>query len=192
MSKKLNFTHQVVAGSLLAVFLMSSAAAQMPEQILQDTFGRTLRQLQQNPSNQPPYDQSGPGGSPNISSSKPTIDCSNIQTPLGLILCSDKNAARADWDVNAAAWAYEFSLEDVARKAFRDRHDAWVQSLFTTCRLTAPISNSQRGCSMSAILLAMVRRSAFMRTRYLTLPEHSIGTPYGNFSTSKMKDSWAT
>lgn len=140
-------TRQVIAGSVFVVFLLSSAAAQVPDQIFQRLFN-TLQQLQQNQRIPPqfPPTQSGSAGPLNISSSKPTIDCSNIKTPLGLILCGDENAAKADWDVNAAAWAYAFTLEEGARKAFWDRHDAWVQSLFATCKLTPATSDSQRRC----------------------------------------------
>jgi peptidoglycan hydrolase-like protein with peptidoglycan-binding domain len=61
----------------------------------------------------------------------------------------DENAASADWDVNASAWAYAAGLEEVPRKAFWQSHDEWVQFVITRCQLTAQISKSQRECVIS-------------------------------------------
>ena len=152
------FARKVAAGFISAVFLLCSAEAQVPQQF----FGmfNSLRQLQQQHEFQRPtppafqrptrpvstLSQSSVGGAPNIFSSKPTIDCSKTKTPLGLILCTDENAARTDWDVNASAWAYAFTLEEGPRKAFQQSHDEWVQSVTKKCNLTVQISNSQREC----------------------------------------------
>jgi hypothetical protein len=152
------FARKVAAGFISAVFLLCSAEAQVPQQF----FGmfNSLRQLQQQHEFQRPtppafqrptrpvstLSQSSVGGAPNIFSSKPTIDCSKTKTPLGLILCTDENAARADWDVNASGWAYAFTLEERPRKAFWQSHDEWVQSVTRKCNLTVQISNSQREC----------------------------------------------
>ncbi len=131
----------LIVGSLLPLFAVDIAGAQAPEQIFRHMFN-TLQRNQQTIIPAAPSIQR-----PQTSTSKPTIDCANIRTPLGLILCSDERAAKADWDVNAAAWAFAASLDDDARKAFWDRHDAWVQSVFKSCRLTTPaVSDSQRGC----------------------------------------------
>src|SRR5262249_22578012 len=116
MCARIKFTSKVAVGFLFAVFLLSTAKAQVPQR-----FFRMLNSLRQPQQQQqfhfqrptPPvsaFPQTALNGASNISSSKPTIDCSKIKTPLGLILCADENAARADWDVNASAWAYAFTL----------------------------------------------------------------------------------
>jgi hypothetical protein len=140
----------VIVGLFAAACVVSGTVAQ--EQLFRDMLG-TFQRMQPRPTGPGdiPHASSVPASPPQqISSSKPTINCSNIQTPLGLILCSDENAARIDWDVNGAAWAYAFSLDDVARKTFWQHHDAWVKSVFATCRLTPQISMSQRGCVVNA------------------------------------------
>src|SRR5262249_28666510 len=113
----------------------------------------SLRQLQQQqqfqrptPPASSPVPQINLGGPSNISSSKPTIDCSAPRTVLGLILCNDENAARADWDVNASGWAYAATLEEMPREAFWQSHDDWVQSVSRKCNLTRAMSSSERAC----------------------------------------------
>src|SRR5215472_1936048 len=131
MPARVKFAPKVAVGILSAVFLLSTAKAQVPQEFFR--MFNSLRQLQQQqhfhfqrptphlfqrPT--PPVStlpQTSVGGAPNISSSKPTIDCSKTKAPLGIILCTDENAARADWDVNASAWAYAFTLEEGPRKA---------------------------------------------------------------------------
>src|SRR5947207_6434486 len=105
----IKFTQKVAVGFLCGVFLLSAAKAQVPQQFFR--MFNSLRQLQQQHQFQRPtppvqrptppvstFRQTGLSGPSNISSSKPTIDCSKTKTPLGLILCADENAARADWD----------------------------------------------------------------------------------------------
>lgn len=154
MSARTKFTRKVVVGFLFAVFLLSSAEAQVPQDLLR--LFNSLNKLQPQQQFQQPkppapttFPQIGLGGLANISSTKPTIDCSQTQSTLAIILCSDENAARADWDVNASAWAYAAGLEEVARKAFWQSHDEWVQSLSRQCQLTAQLSRSQRDCVIS-------------------------------------------
>ncbi len=150
MPARVKFTRKVAVGFLSAVVLVSTAKAQVPQQFFR--LFNSLRQFQQHQfqrSTPPVFQRPTPpvstlpqtsvGGAPNISSLKPTIDCSKTKTPLGLILCTDVNAARADWDVNASAWAYAFTLEEGPRKAFRQSHDEWVQSVTRKCNLTVQI-----------------------------------------------------
>jgi hypothetical protein len=95
MSATTKFTRKVAVGFLFAVFLLGTAKAQVPEQYLR--IFNSLRQLQQQQQFQRPIPpaastlpQSSIPGGPNISSSKPTIDCSKTQAPLALILCTMK------------------------------------------------------------------------------------------------------
>jgi hypothetical protein len=152
MPARFKFT-RIAVGFLSAVFLLSTAKAQVPQQFLR--MFNPLWQLQQRQQQfhfqrpTPPvstFPQIDRSGASNISSSRPTIDCSKLKTPLGLILCADENAARADWDVNASAWAYAFTLEEGPRKAFWQSQDEWVQSVTRKCNLTVQIWNSQREC----------------------------------------------
>jgi hypothetical protein len=100
---------------LFALFMVSSAAAQSPEPMFRNMFNR-MQQLQTN-QGMPLPTTPHVGNPAKITTSEPSIDCSKIRTPLGHILCSDERAAKADWDVNAAAWAFAASLDDEARKA---------------------------------------------------------------------------
>jgi len=151
---------QLLLGSVSAVVFVSSAAAQVPHQVFRDIFGtmQQLHRVQQMPPpvapraivSAPQQDLARIAGQQSISSSKPTINCSKSQTPLPLILCSEENAAKADWDVNAAAWAYASLLEDDARKTFWGNHQAWITSISAHCSLTLAMTRSQRDCVVSA------------------------------------------
>jgi hypothetical protein len=83
----------VIVGLFLAASVAGATLAQ--EQLFRDMLG-TFQRMQPPPTGPRGIPQPGslPASPPQkISSSKPTINCSNIQTPLGLILCSDENAA---------------------------------------------------------------------------------------------------
>jgi peptidoglycan hydrolase-like protein with peptidoglycan-binding domain len=89
-------------------------------------------------------------GPQNVTSAKPSFDCSKAHTPLSTILCTDENAAHADWDVDAAAWAFAFSLQDDARKNFWREQDSWIKSLNSRCKLTAALSRVQYQCVLNS------------------------------------------
>jgi hypothetical protein len=147
MIKGRNFTIHVMAGSLIAASLLSSASAQETDPISRHVLDHNKRLDQNEQSEGSPL----PGRANDILGSvKPSIDCSKTKTPLGVILCSDENAAWADWAVNGAAWAYAYTLEPNSRKAFWERHAAWIQSIFPTCSLTSPISPAEVGCVVRA------------------------------------------
>jgi peptidoglycan hydrolase-like protein with peptidoglycan-binding domain len=154
---RINLTLQYIVGPALTVFLLTSAVAEGQQQLFREMID-ALRQVQQMPPLPPgtmvPAPQLGPAPSSAsgsaISSSKPTIDCSKSLRPLALILCSAEDAAKADWDVNAAVWAYAFSLEEGDRKAFWQEQDAWITSLTTTCKLSTASSGSKRQCVVNA------------------------------------------
>ena len=147
---RLNVRTIALPAMLWGLLTTVGAEAQVPDQILREMLG-TLPTLQRNgqspnfdPSNSAPF-----GNAPrsNISASKPTISCVNVQSPLAMFLCSDPNAAKADWDVSAAAWAYSGSLIDVAaRTDFQKDQDGWVQSIIKSCRLDSSLSEPQRRC----------------------------------------------
>lgn len=151
---RLTFGNLGVVGILTAALMSTSASGQIPEQIFHQMLG-TVQSMQRAAPPPTPDQRINPlafpfPGSRNISSSKPTINCSNVQTPLPMILCTDPNAARADWDVNAAAWANLGQLDGEARGAFQKEQDGWVQSIFKTCKLDSTISESQRRCVIGA------------------------------------------
>jgi peptidoglycan hydrolase-like protein with peptidoglycan-binding domain len=75
------------------------------------------------------YSQSG------YVSGRPSIDCANLSNTVALILCNVPEAARADWDVNAASWALNFNLNDTQRRLFEGEQGTWRQSLDRTCAL---------------------------------------------------------
>jgi Putative peptidoglycan binding domain len=75
------------------------------------------------------YSQSG------YVSGRPSIDCANLRNTVALILCNVPEAARADWDVNAASWALNFILNDAERQAFEQDQQTWRQSLDRLCAL---------------------------------------------------------
>jgi hypothetical protein len=68
-------------------------------------------------------------------SGQPSISCTNLHNSEALILCNIPDAARADWDVNAASWALNFTLNDTRRQIFEREQQAWRQSLDRTCAL---------------------------------------------------------
>jgi len=120
--------------------------AQVPNQILRDMIG-TLQTLQRN----------GPAASgrpdalfglqpPSISSSKPTINCTNAQNPLAILLCNDVRAAQSDWDVNAATWAYSGMLTNDDLTAFQKEQVEWVRTVSRDCKLDASLPEPQRRC----------------------------------------------
>jgi peptidoglycan hydrolase-like protein with peptidoglycan-binding domain len=143
----------VVTTVSIGIFGTAAAALGQQQLPLREILD-ALRQMQQMPppttGSTVPVPQSGPpAGSPPrspISSSKPTIDCSKSPRPLAAILCSSEDAAKTDWDVNASAWAYAFSLDGPDRKAFWQEQDAWVASVTTSCKLSAATSASKRQC----------------------------------------------
>ena len=154
---------------LFSLLSISPIEAQVPNQLLRDMIG-TLQTLQRN-GRAPSFDPSDPAGfqvapRPNVIASKPTFDCTNVQSPLGLLLCGDPNAAKADWSVNAATWAYAGTLDADGRAAFQKDQDEWVQSVTRSCKLDRSLSETQRRCAIasyqarSSVLLAKLSGDA--------------------------------
>ena len=145
----ITFNKTVLAALVVAGCVVNSAEAQIPDRIFRDLIQQIPRPA--GPREMGPTLRNVPVETPpNISSSKPTIDCVNTGSPVGLILCNDEHAARADWDVNASAWAYAASLEDVERNAFWQQHQEWIASLSAACRLTRTMSRAERECLINA------------------------------------------
>ncbi|OSJ08131.1 hypothetical protein BSZ18_20320 [Bradyrhizobium canariense] len=110
----------------------------------------TLQTLQRNNGPMGPALSGPPIPQPNISTSKPSISCTNVRSPLGLLLCSDGNAAKADWDVNAATWAYSGTLNDAELSTFQQNQTDWVQSVSRTCKLDSSVNQDQRYCVLES------------------------------------------
>lgn len=135
-----------------AVFLsglaIATAEAQVPNQIIRDMIG-TLQMLQRNngPVGMGPS-YGAPFGipQPSISSSKPTISCANVRTPLAVLLCNDVRAAEADWNVNAATWAYSGTLNGADLIAFQQEQSEWIQAVTKNCKLDSSLQEAQRRC----------------------------------------------
>lgn len=139
---------QVLKSARLFVLLLSTgvaAEAQVPNQIIRDMIG-TLQTLQRNGGPMGPALPGAPIAQPDISTSKPTISCTNVRSPLGMLLCSDWDAAKADWDVNAATWAYSGMLSGTELGAFQQGQTEWVQSVTRTCKLDTSLNQDQRRC----------------------------------------------
>ena len=140
-------TRRVLAGGALALLLLSSAAAQVPEQLFRDFFGRVLPQIQRQlipPTVGPPrIAPSSPQASPapvpqtDISISRPTFNCAKARSPLAVLICSDSEAAQADWDLVTASWARYFSLNESDRPRFTAGQDKWFASVGQKCKLVS-------------------------------------------------------
>lgn len=147
-----------------------AAEAQVPNQIIQDMIG-TLQTLQRNNGPTGPASPGAPIPQPNISTSKPTISCTNVRSPLGFLLCSDGNAAKADWDVNAATWAYSGTLSDGELSTFQQNQTNWIQSVSRTCKLDTSLNQDQRRCVLESYrtrtteLLGKLRGDALAEAR---------------------------
>jgi peptidoglycan hydrolase-like protein with peptidoglycan-binding domain len=74
----------------------------------------------------------------------PSIDCSIIRNAVAAILCTVPEAARADWQVNAASWALYFSLGDAGQKRFDADQDSWRQSLDRVCALPKQVGQEEQ------------------------------------------------
>ena len=92
-------TRRVLAGGVLAIFLLSSAAAQVPEHIFRDFLDQLLRQIPMpriprqampptigTPSSQPSLP---PVPVPTKSTTEPTLDCTKARSPLPDLICSE-------------------------------------------------------------------------------------------------------
>ena len=142
--------------------LLSSAEAQVPEQLFRDFFGRVLPQMQRQlvpPRVGPPRIAPGPQASPapvpeaHVLTSGPTFDCAKATSSLGLLICSDSEAARADWDLVTASWARYFSLNENDRPRFSRDQDQWFASVGRKCQLAShgpPFARAQISCVIGA------------------------------------------
>ena len=153
---------RVFAGGVLATLLLSSAAAQVPEQIFRDFFGTLLPQIQRQlapPTGGPPRIAPSPEPSParvlepHVSTSRPTFDCTKARSPLAVLICSDGEVARADWDLVTASWARYFSLNEKDRPKFTEDQDNWFASVARKCKLASqrpPFAREQISCVAGA------------------------------------------
>jgi clan AA aspartic protease (TIGR02281 family) len=97
-------------------------------------------------------------------SAAPTFDCSRARTALLRILCNDQYGANADWDLNAARWAYLYSLPEPKREAFDRAHDNWFQALGPACGIQPQQFfwwPQERDC----VLNAFHKRATFYRSQ---------------------------
>jgi uncharacterized protein len=140
-------------------FGLSSAAAQVPERLFRDFFGRVLPQIQRQlipptvrPTSVAPQPSLAPASGPNFSS-QPTFDCAKARSPLAVLICSDSQAARADWELVTASWARYFSLNENDRPKFKENEDKWFASVARKCKLTSqrpPFALEQISCVTGA------------------------------------------
>jgi peptidoglycan hydrolase-like protein with peptidoglycan-binding domain len=103
-------------------------------------------------------------GAPPRLSDRPSISCNRALSPVGQILCLDRQGAGADWDLNATLWAVDGSLDDSQKKAFGAEQQSWRSSLDARCGLlggAGAFSGQQRNC----VIKAFHDRAASLRTR---------------------------
>jgi peptidoglycan hydrolase-like protein with peptidoglycan-binding domain len=74
----------------------------------------------------------------------PSISCSTPRNAVSAILCNVQEAARADWEVNAASWATYFSLGEAGQKRFDADQDSWRQSLDRICALPSQVGQQEQ------------------------------------------------
>jgi Putative peptidoglycan binding domain len=74
----------------------------------------------------------------------PSISCSTPRNAVSAILCNVPEAARADWEVNAASWATYFSLGEAGQKRFDADQDSWRQSLDRICALPSQVGQQEQ------------------------------------------------
>ena len=156
-------TRRVFAGGVFAVLLITSAPAQAPEQMFRDFLGTLLQRIprqQMPPTMGPPKmaptpQQASPAPvpEPDVSTSRPTFDCATARSPLAVLICSDGEAARADWDLVTASWARYFSLNENDRPKFKEDEDKWFASVSRKCQLAShgpPFARAQISCVIGA------------------------------------------
>jgi len=75
-----------------------------------------------------------------IDTNGPSFDCSYAKTTLAQILCAGSDAAQADWDLNAAVWAYHADNPTAGNKNLEN----WSHSMNDRCRLPRPLSQDEQ------------------------------------------------
>ncbi|MFO1099275.1 MAG: peptidoglycan-binding protein [Xanthobacteraceae bacterium] len=103
----------------------------------------------------PPSAQASPAPNlhPDISVSGPTFDCAKARSSLAVLICSDSDAARADWELVIASWARYFSLSEIERPKFSRDQDQWFASVGRKCKLAGqrpPYPREQISCVVGA------------------------------------------
>ena len=83
-------------------------------------------------------------------SDQPSFDCSNARNPVALILCSGPDAARVDWDINSAWWAFYFSIDEKRRPMMDVDQQAWRQSLDRMCALPRQLTEEEQAGQLMA------------------------------------------
>lgn len=96
-----------------------------------------------------------------------SIDCENVQlnpksSSVARILCTDRDGAAADWDLNAVLWAIAGTDNETQQKEFDREQDRWRAWLNKNCLLSVAVtfSQDQRKC----VITAFHRRAAFLRS----------------------------
>ena len=105
-----------------------------------------------------------PVSEPDVSTSRPTFDCATARSPLAVLICSDGEAARADWDLVTASWARYFSLNENDRPKFKEDEDKWFASVSRKCQLAShgpPFARAQ----ISYVIGAYRGRAAAYRSK---------------------------
>jgi len=97
-------------------------------------------------------------------SANPSLDCTKARSTVSKILCSDRAAADADWQLNTAIWALYFSIDDEARKELDREQNAWRSSLELRCRIPTEGMSVARA-SVSCLVTAYHRQAELYRSR---------------------------
>jgi hypothetical protein len=84
------------------------------------------------------YSQSGyvPG--------QPSFDCTKPRNAVALILCSAREGAQADWNVNSSLWALYFAVNDAGRRTLDLDQQGWRQSLDRICALPRQLTQEEQ------------------------------------------------
>jgi peptidoglycan hydrolase-like protein with peptidoglycan-binding domain len=106
-------------------------------------------------------------GAPQNLSNRPSIDCTRIRNSVVQIICSDKDGASADWDLNAAIWAADHLLGDAGRAAFQKEQESWRATLPQRCGLPPLFSNAIPRRDAKCVIDAFQERARSLRR---TLP----------------------
>jgi peptidoglycan hydrolase-like protein with peptidoglycan-binding domain len=101
----------------------------------------------------------GPGLAAPIDTNGPSFDCSHgVKSALAQVLCAGPGAAQADWDLNAAVWAYHADNPTAGNKNLEN----WSHSMNDRCRLPRPLSQDEQvGRAMAGQIGRMVLGTEF-------------------------------
>jgi peptidoglycan hydrolase-like protein with peptidoglycan-binding domain len=123
---------------------------------------------------------------PQTLSDKPSINCAKVpanraSSAVARILCSGKDGAAADWDLNAVLWAIAGTINAIEQKALDRDQDRWRDWLNKRCFLlpvAVGISQEQQRCvtsefhSRAAVLRSKLSGDVLAESR-LTPEQHA-------------------